>query len=60
MYYYYHSFSFLSTSSVGLWVVNKGIRPTLEAYAKSYSINLATSLMERAVNEEVGCGFKFR
>jgi sporulation protein YunB len=47
---------FLISSSIGLWVVNKGIRPTLEAYAKSYSINLATSLMERAVNEELGAG----
>lgn len=47
---------FLITTSVGLWIVNKGIRPTLEVYAKSYSINLATSLMERAVNEELGAG----
>lgn len=47
---------FILSSTIGLWLVNQGIKPTLKAYAESQSINLATSHMNSAINEQIGNG----
>jgi sporulation protein YunB len=47
---------FVLSTSIGLWVVNKGLRPTLESYAESQSVNLATYVINKAVKDEIGAG----
>ncbi|MCU9612833.1 sporulation protein YunB [Caldibacillus lycopersici] len=47
---------FLLSTSIGLWIVNKGIKPTFIAYAESQSVNLATYVMNKAIEEEIGKG----
>jgi sporulation protein YunB len=39
-----------------LWVIHRGIKPVLVAYAESQSVNIATSIINRAVKEEIGEG----
>ena len=51
------SFAFFILSTViGLYIVNIGIKPTLEAYARSKSINIATSVINHAIKEQIGEG----
>ena len=47
---------FLLSTSFGLWIVNKGIKPTLTKYARSQSVNLATYVINKAIEEEIGTG----
>ncbi len=47
---------FLFSTSLGLWIVNRAIKPTLIAYAESQSVNLATHMMNQAIKEEIGEG----
>lgn len=47
---------FLISTMIGLYIVNTGIKPTLQAYARSKSINIATSVINQAIKEQIGEG----
>lgn len=47
---------FLLSTSIGLWMVDKIIKPPLIAHARSESTNLATYVINEAVKEEIGAG----
>lgn len=47
---------FIFSTSLGLWIVNTAIRPTLLAYAESQSINLATYVINKSIREEIDKG----
>lgn len=48
-------FMLLSTAT-SLWIVHKGIKPSLLTFVEAYSITLATSIMNQAIREEIGKG----
>ncbi|WP_062354605.1 sporulation protein YunB [Bacillus kwashiorkori] len=47
---------FILSSTIGLAIVNIAIKPPLTAYAESQSVNLATYVINKAIEEEVGNG----
>lgn len=51
------SFVFLILSTAtSLWIVHKGIKPTLLTFVESYSTNLATAIINQSIQEEIGKG----
>ncbi|WP_050632272.1 sporulation protein YunB [Bacillus andreraoultii] len=47
---------FIFSTSLGLWIVNSAIRPTILAYAESQSVNLATYVINKSIREEIDKG----
>lgn len=47
---------FLLSTSLGLWIVNSALKPTLMAYAESQSINLATYIINKSIRQEIDNG----
>jgi len=44
---------FMFSTAAGLWIVNKGIQPSLEAYAINETKRLATLVIKNAVNKQL-------
>lgn len=44
---------FLTSTLIGLWIINKKIHPTLVAYASSQTKNIATIVINSAVKDEI-------
>ena len=48
----------LLSTATSLWIVHKGIKPALLVFVEAYSITLATSIMNQAIQEEIGKGLQ--
>jgi sporulation protein YunB len=44
---------FMFSTAFGLWIINKGIQPTLIAYAESKTEQIATLVINKAVNQKI-------
>lgn len=44
---------FTFSTATGLWVINKGIEPTLMAYAESQTKKIATLVISKAINKRI-------
>ncbi|MFD1737738.1 sporulation protein YunB [Bacillus salitolerans] len=44
---------FTFSTAIGLWIVNKGIEPTLIAYAESKTEQIATLVINKAINQKI-------
>ncbi|MFD2444505.1 sporulation protein YunB [Bacillus sp. CGMCC 1.16607] len=49
---------FTFSTASGLWVINKGIEPTLMAYAESQTKKIATVVINQAINKKIATGMK--
>lgn len=47
---------FIFSTAVGLWMINKGLKPTLMSYAESETRKIATLVISKAVNNKIANG----
>jgi len=49
---------FVLSSAVGLWIVNDRMKAPVMKYAESQSVNLATNLINKAIEDQIGEGLR--